>query len=238
MTHNVLIIEDNPDIARLVQSHLHDIDCESSIVANGVQGVQAFTHGAFDLVVLDLMLPGLDGLAVCQRLRAMPAYVPILMLTAKTSELDRVLGLEMGADDYLCKPFSIPEFLARVKALFQRVDALTGPNVVPATETLRSAGLVVDVRRREVTVDDEAVSLTAREFDLLVHFAQHPGRVHNRAQLLDAVWGYGHEGYEHTVNSHINRLRAKIEPDPAKPRYVLTVWGVGYKFAEPGGAEH
>jgi len=157
------------------------------------------------------------------------------MLTAKSTELDRVLGLEMGADDYLTQPFSIRELMARVKALLRRAEAMrANPQQAgeSAGDTLRCGELQIDSERREVTISGKPVELTAKEFDLLLHFARHPGRVYSRVQLLDQVWGYGHEGYEHTVNSHINRLRAKIEADPAKPRYVLTVWGVGYKFSE------
>jgi DNA-binding response OmpR family regulator len=147
-----------------------------------------------------------------------------------------VLGLEMGADDYLSKPFSIAELLARIKALFRRVDALSQQrDESPVEEQIRCGGLQIDVVRRAVQVDGRPVELTAREFDLLLFFARQPGRVFSRVQLLDRVWGYNHEGYEHTVNSHINRLRAKIESEPSKPRYVLTVWGVGYKFADDSG---
>ena len=177
------------------------------------------------------MLPGLDGLEVCKGLRAEPGYVPILMLTAKSSELDRVLGLEVGADDYLTKPFSIPELLARIKALLRRVDALQ-TRAVQQNDALKFNTLTIDNDKRQVFVGPREVSLTAREFDLLLHFAHHPGRVYTRTQLLDQVWGYTHESYEHTVNSHINRLRAKIEADPAQPEHILTVWGVGYKFGE------
>jgi len=180
------------------------------------------------------MLPGMDGLSVCREMRKGGAYVPILVLTAKSTELDRVVGLEMGADDYLTKPFSIPELMARIKALFRRVDALSSKATEEkvAKESIEHAGLRIDVQRHKVTIDDVPAELTAREFDLLVHFARHPGRVFSRVQLLDAVWGYSHEGYEHTVNTHINRLRTKIEKDPSKPRYIQTVWGVGYKFAD------
>lgn len=233
MTHQVLIIEDDPDIARLVQMHLNDIDCRAEIVGNGADGVAAFNKGRYDLVVLDLMLPGMDGLAVCREIRKSEGYVPILMLTAKSSELDRVLGLEMGADDYLTKPFSVLELQARIKALFRRTEALTGSREnKPAQELIDRGDIVIDVTRHQVKVRGEPVELTAREFDLLLHFASHPGSVYSRIQLLDSVWGYNHEGYEHTVNTHINRLRTKIEADPANPRYILTVWGVGYKFAE------
>jgi DNA-binding response OmpR family regulator len=155
------------------------------------------------------------------------------MLTAKSSEIDRVLGLELGADDYLTKPFSFPELLARVKALLRRAEALGGNRNQPVDgERITRGELVIETNKRRATLPGQELSLTAKEFDLLLHFARHPGRVFSRSQLLDQVWGYGHDGYEHTVNSHINRLRAKLELNPAEPRYLLTVWGVGYKFAE------
>lgn len=234
MARKVLVVEDSPDIARLVKLHLADIQCDTDIAISGEEALERFRSDTYDLVVLDLMLPGdIDGLGVCRDLRTRPGYVPILMLTARSAELDRVLGLEMGADDYLTKPFSIPELQARVKALLRRADALTqSTDAGGRSEIIEFGGLYIDVERRLVRLDAEEVSLTAKEFDLLLHFARHPGRVYTRMQLLDQVWGYSHEGYEHTVNSHINRLRAKIESNPAKPRYVLTVWGVGYKFTE------
>ena len=235
MTRKVLIIENDPDIAALVQMHLSDIDCHCQIVGDGAKGLTAYLNAAnstpFELVVLDLMLPGMDGLEVCKAIRAEPNYVPVLMLTAKSSELDRVLGLEIGADDYLTKPFSIPELQARIKALFRRVKALsTTAEPAPRQRLIEHNGLRLDVDRHQVFIDDLPIDLTAREFDLLHHFASHPDHVYSRAQLLDQVWGYNHDGYEHTVNTHINRLRAKIEKDPAKPSYIQTVWGVGYKF--------
>ncbi len=237
MARRVLIIEDNMDIARLVQMHLGDIDCAADIARDGRSGLEMYRSGSYDLVTLDLMLPEMDGLTVCQKIRATPGYVPVLMLTAKSTELDRVLGLEMGADDYLPKPFSIPELLARIKALFRRVEALSdkaASSGAAPDETLVRGALEVDVGKRRVRVAGREPALTAKEFDLLLHFARHPGRVYSRMELLDQVWGYSHEGYEHTVNSHINRLRAKIEKNPARPEFILTVWGVGYKFTEAG----
>ena len=189
-------------------------------------------HPAGRLLILDHILPGLDGLEICKRLRAGAHYLPILMTTSKASELDRVLGLELGADDYLTKPFSVGELMARVKAIFRRVDAMAASAAKPLPASLSAGELAIDLDRRVVTLAGRTVELTAKEFDLLAHFAAHPGRVFSRAQLLDKVWGYSNIGYEHTVNSHINRLRAKIEQDPAKPRYILTVWSVGYKFVE------
>ena len=233
MQRRVLIVEDEPDIARLVREHLADVGCDAVVAADAAQARARFAAGDLDLVVLDRMLPDGDGLVLCGEFRRAAATLPILMLTAKSTELDRVVGLEVGADDYLVKPFGVAELQARVKALLRRVEALRGAAVAPpAEERLECGGLTIDVARRSVAVAGAPVELTAREFDLLLFFARHPGRVFSRMQLLDKVWGYNHEGYEHTVNSHINRLRAKIEPEPARPRYVLTVWGVGYKFAE------
>lgn len=234
MRRNVLIIEDDPDISRLIKINLQDLDCEVTIAGDGIEGLEAFKQRQIDLVVLDLMLPGMDGLSICREMRKDGAYVPILVLTAKSTELDRVVGLEMGADDYLTKPFSIPELMARIKALFRRVDALAKKTIAEqeASRLIEHKDLRIDVQRHKVSIKDVPVELTAREFDLLVYFARQPGRVFSRVQLLDAVWGYSHEGYEHTVNTHINRLRAKIEKDPSKPRYIQTVWGVGYKFAD------
>jgi DNA-binding response OmpR family regulator len=233
MTRSVLIIEDNPAIAELVSMQVTDLGMTPVLANRGDDGLARFRQGGIDLVVLDLMLPGLDGLAVCREIRTAPDYVPVLMLTAKSTELDRVLGLEMGADDYLIKPFSVAELGARIKALFRRGDAFSArATATPESRVIEVDGLRIDSSRRRVFVKDAEVELTAREFDLLWHFASHRGRVFSRAQLLDSVWGYNHQGYEHTVNTHINRLRNKIETDPSDPRYVQTVWGVGYRFKD------
>ena len=233
MGRKVLVIEDNADIAHLLQVNLRDIACDVQVAHDGRQGLSMALEHDYDLIILDLMLPQLDGIEVCRAIRQKNGYIPILMLTARTSELDRVLGLEIGADDYMTKPFSIRELLARVKAIFRRLDLLTPATASDDAEHRISTGAMdIDIEKRKVAIRGETVDLTAREFDLLVHFASHPGRVYSRPQLLDQIWGYGHDGYEHTVNSHINRLRAKIETDPANPEYVLTVWGVGYKFHE------
>ncbi len=229
MTRKILVIEDNEDIAKVISLHLRDIHCVVEHTTDGKQGYELARSGSFDLVILDLMLPGMEGLEICQRLRAQSNYTPILMLTSKSSELDRVLGLEMGADDYLTKPFSIRELLARVKALFRRIDVFS-QNTDIALKQIKIGEISIHIDKRTVTISDKLIDLTAKEFDLLLQFVENPGRVYTRSQLLDLVWGYGHEGYEHTVNSHINRLRNKIENNPAKPHYILTVWGVGYKF--------
>jgi DNA-binding response OmpR family regulator len=235
MSRNVLIIEDDNDIAQLVRMQLAGLACETVVVNDGRAGLAEALARPYDLVVLDLMLPGIDGLEICKRLRAERRYTPILMLTARSSELDRVLGLELGADDYLAKPFSVLEFVARVKAIFRLVDMLASPDSGGHT-LIESKDLKINVEKREVTVRGASVELTAKEFQLLLHFARNPGRVYTRAQLLDQVWGYSHSGYEHTVNSHINRLRAKIEIDPNSPEYIQTVWGVGYKFCNASGS--
>ena len=236
MTRNVLIVEDNPGIGELVRMHVADLGMNAVLCDRGDTGLERFREGDIDLVVLDLMLPGMDGLSVCREIRSAPGYVPVLMLTAKSTELDRVLGLEMGADDYLTKPFSVAELAARVKALFRRVDAMATKAADLAVDgqssELTAEGLRIDPARRRVFVYQREVELTAREFDLLWHFASHPGLVFSRVQLLDKVWGYNHEGYEHTVNTHINRLRGKIEQDPARPEFIETVWGVGYRFRD------
>ena len=237
MPKRILIIEDNADLARLLALNLRDLSYEVEIAGDGSGGLAKAERTAYDLIILDLMLPGLDGLEVCRRIREKTPYVPILMLTSRSSETDRVVGLEMGADDYVTKPFSIVELLARIKALFRRVERLRQDRAPAVSDRIESGDLVIDPERRTVTLRGNPITLTAKEFDLLLYFAASPGRVFTRSQLLDAVWGYGHDGYEHTVNSHINRLRAKIEENPARPHYILTVWGVGYKFAERDAAE-
>jgi DNA-binding response OmpR family regulator len=169
---------------------------------------------------------------ICRVMRNQKKFTPVLMLTARTSELDRVLGLEAGADDYLTKPFSVPELIARVNAILRRTEQYQVAADSVVSEKLEFGELCMDPEKRQVLLGDSEIELTAREFDLLWHFASNPGRVYTRSQLLSSVWGYGHDGYEHTVNSHINRLRGKIETDPARPKFVITVWGVGYKFSQ------
>ncbi len=233
---NIIVVEDRNDIANLVRINLEMLNFEVSLCANLAQARKLLEHQPCDLLILDLGLPDGDGVEFCRQLRSQQRHIPILMLTARTSELERVEGLESGADDYLTKPFSILELQARAKALLRR-GALNRPQAQQATR-LQFDGLHIDTERREVLKENNTrwnpITLTSTEFDLLLHLAQHPGKVFNRAQLLSDIWGYQHEGYEHTVNSHINRLRNKIEDNAAEPRYVKTVWGVGYKFMSEG----
>ncbi len=227
----ILLVEDEQDIAELVSLHLGDLCDEFVVARDGYDGMRRATGENWALTILDIRLPGPDGLEICRAIRRERPYQPILMLTSKSAELDRVLGLETGADDYLTKPFSVLELVARVRAIFRRIESMAPQAEKGPMERIRAGDLTINPDRREVTVGSRQIDLTAREFDLLNYFARNPGRVFRRADLLDKVWGYGHEGYEHTVNSHINRLRAKIESDPSKPQLIVTVWGVGYKFS-------
>ncbi len=233
MAHTILVAEDQADIRELLALNLRHAGYDVLAVADGPAALAAQLEAPRDLLLLDLMMPGLDGLEVCKALRARGSSTPILMLTAKATELDRVLGLELGADDYLTKPFSLAELLARVKALLRRATLLRAALQAPAGEpVVRNAELEIRRAQREVRLGGRALDFTALEFDLLLYFAQHPGRVFSRSQLLDAVWGYSHDGYEHTVTTHINRLRNKLEADPMRPRIILTVRGAGYKMRE------
>ena len=237
MASHILVAEDQADIRDLIVLNLQHAGYAVAAVADGPAALASQGERASDLLILDLMMPGLDGLEVCKALRAKGRATPILMLTAKSTELDRVLGLELGADDYLTKPFSMAELLARVKALLRRADLLRAAAAAPTpAQAVRNGELEILPVRREVRINrldgGSTLEFTALEFDLLLHFANHPGRVFSRAQLLDAVWGYSHEGYEHTVTTHINRLRAKVEQDPMNPRFILTVRGAGYKMRD------
>ena len=232
----ILIVEDDAPIAELLQLHLRDEGYEVVHMADGSEGLQALERGGWDALVLDLMLPGVDGLEICRRARAMAYYVPIIITSARSSEMHRILGLELGADDYLAKPFSVLELVARVRALLRRSQALA-QNARLDAGVLVLGNLVIDPISREVKVEGSQVELTPREFDLLHFFVRNPGKVFSRFDLLNQVWGYRHDGYEHTVNTHINRLRAKVEADPAQPVRILTVWGRGYKFAQAGGGQ-
>ena len=235
-SRHVLVVEDDPHIAELLRLHLHDDGFAVTQAADGLEGLRLLESRPWDVLVLDVMLPGLDGLELCRRARARPQYTPIIIISARSSEVHRILGLELGADDFLSKPFSVLELVARVRALLRRTEALTR-DAGAAAGRIHLGGLAIDPVGRVVTVDGRAVDLTPREFDLLWFFARHPGQVFSRLQLLNEVWGYQHDGYEHTVNTHINRLRTKVEANAAEPQRILTVWGRGYKMvAEPVAA--
>jgi DNA-binding response OmpR family regulator len=234
VNHKVLIIEDDRDIAKLVEMHISDLGCKCDLAHDGEVGLEKALKNQYDLIVLDIMLPGVDGLEICKEIRAEKNYIPILILTSRSEEFDKVLGLEFGADDYLTKPFSVRELVARVKAIFRRVGAVKDDVAGTTRKQIQFRDLKIDLEKRTVACKGARVELTAKEFELLALFARNPGKVYSREALLDTVWGYKFAGYDHTVNSHINRLRAKIEADPAEPQYILTVWGVGYKFADEG----
>ena len=229
----ILVIEDERDIAELIALHLADLPAAVTIANDGPRGLQLALQQSWDAIVLDIRLPGLSGLDLCRELRARLSHIPILMLTARSSELDRVLGLELGADDYLTKPFSVVELEARVKALLRR-SALTSALATEASaqrpSMMEQGGLRVDRLQRRAWLAGAEIVLAPREFDLLWHFVQHPGRVFTRTELLADVWGHGHDGYDHTVNSHINRLRNKLGDERAEAVFIHTVWGVGYRF--------
>lgn len=235
-TRRVLIVEDDAHIAELMGMHLRDEGYQVVHAADGLTGIEQLEREHWDALVLDLMLPGVDGLEICRRARAMARYTPIIITSARSSEVHRILGLELGADDYLAKPFSVLELVARVRALLRRSDALVN-NARLDAGALDLDGLSIDPIARDVSLRGKAVELTPREFDLLYFFARHPGQVFSRLELLNQVWGYRHDGYEHTVNTHINRLRLKIEVDPANPARILTVWGRGYKLSPTGAAD-
>ncbi len=225
----VLIVEDDADISDLLKLHITDFGCQPVCVFNGDDALAQACARKFALIILDIMLPKMNGIEVCRQLRSRQIHTPVLMLTAKTEELDKVVGLESGADDYLTKPFGIRELLARVKAIIRRSEHFNAATVSRET-ILSQADIRVNRSTRQVKRSDQIVDLTPKEFDLLCILCSYPGRSFTRKELLNKVWGYEFSGYEHTVNSHINRLRAKLEPDDAKPRYILTTWGVGYRF--------
>jgi DNA-binding response OmpR family regulator len=229
----VLIVEDDPDIVDLLKIHLNDMGCSITTAHEGNQGLDLVLSEEYDLVILDLMLPGKDGMEICRQMRMHQINTPVMILTAKSEEIDKVLGLEMGADDYLTKPFSVREFIARVKAIFRRTEMhQQQQNSSASVKYLEYGELCIDLDKRKVTLRDRRVELSPKEFELLTLLASNPGKSYDRARLLNLVWGYDFDGFEHTVNSHINRLRSKIEADLSNPKYILTTWGVGYRFNE------
>jgi len=254
MKDRVLIVEDEADIAALIQVHLNELELNCQICHDGEQALSLALKNDYQLILLDVMLPNISGLDICRQVRQAKPLQSILMLTSKTSETDRVLGLELGADDYMTKPFSIRELQARVRTQLRRMHALNAvaqkdieenqsatisndsqvAQMTKKRSSLCIGKLMIDYDYHQVTYQEQVINLTSTEFELIDFFCQHPDQVFSRAQLLDSVWGYHHSGYEHTVNSHINRLRNKLEQDSAEPQIIQTVWGVGYKLNSAG----
>lgn len=227
----VLIIEDDRDISRLLQLQLQDMHYDTDMAFDGHDGLSKAVDEKFDFFIIDVMLPGIDGFEICRQIRMNKISTPIMMLTSKSEEIDKVLGLETGADDYMTKPFSSRELQARIKAIMRR--ATTVPDELKASQkNYQFDELFIDLSKRVVKKKDEVLNLTPKEFELLALFVQNPGKTYSRMDILNLVWNYDFEGYEHTVNSHINRLRSKIEEDMNRPNYILTTWGVGYRFRE------
>ena len=228
----ILVIEDDPDIARLLELNLGDMGYQVAHEATGADGLARTRQEDFDLVVLDIMLPGMDGFEVCRRIRARDRRLPILVLSALSDEVDKVVGLELGADAYVTKPFGIRELVAGIKAIFRRIEVDRQADRAIGESILEAGALKLNRSSRTATKDGSALDLTAKEFDLLSAFMQNPGHAFSRQDLLERVWGYDYPGYSHTVNSHINRLRRKIEQDPTNPVLIRTVWGIGYRFGD------
>ena len=237
MIGTMLIIEDDAELAKLITIHMRDLGFEVESVGDGAEGLKRASEGNYDFIILDLQLPGMIGFDVCQRLRQEGVQTPILILTSRREEMDKVVALETGADDYLTKPFSVRELQARVRAILRRTEQRTTTPAQESGDVIEHGSLLIDRARKSVSLAGKPVQLTAKEFELLEHFARHPGHVFNRNQLLESVWGYGYEGYEHTVNTTINRLRNKIEADAAHPRIIVTVRGLGYKLVEAAEME-
>ncbi len=228
---SILIIEDDKDISNLIAIHIKDLGYKSEQLFDGKEGLLKALNEKYSLIILDIMLPSLDGYEICKKLRQEKINTPVLMLTSKSEEIDKVLGLEIGADDYLTKPFSIRELIARIKAILRRIELTQ--NFEPDEDiTIQNHELYINVGLRRVEIKGKRIELTPKEFELLSLLASNPGKTFSRSSLLNQVWGYEFEGFEHTVNSHVNRLRSKIEQNMNQPEYILTTWGVGYKFRD------
>jgi DNA-binding response OmpR family regulator len=226
----ILIVEDDSDIEYLIKIHIKDLGYAVESAPDGIKGFEMALTGGYCLIILDVMLPGMDGLQVCQKLREAAVNSPILMLTSRGEEFDKVMGLESGADDYMTKPFGIREFTARVKAIIRREQRRFESSEDQSLKVLQFGPMSIDKEKRKVFIDGEKVALTPKEFDLLLLLSSSPGKYFSREQLLEQVWGYDFSGYDHTVSTHINRLRGKIEKDLNNPRFILTSWSVGYCF--------
>ncbi len=231
MSTQILLVEDDDAIAEALRIHLEASGFGLHRVANGLHAIASIDRQAWSMVLLDLMLPGADGWTVCRHLRARHPDVPVIMLSAHSAEAHRVQGLEIGADDYLVKPFSMLELVARVRALLRRTERIqASSNTEQSAKDFEFGPFCLSPSHRELLRDQKSVPLTLREFELLHFLVRHPGRPFTRGDLLQNVWGDAFDGYEHTVNSHINRLRTKIEADPRDPQWIVTVWGIGYRF--------
>lgn len=226
---NILLVEDDPEITRLLNLHFNAAHYSLTSCVTGKDALKNISTEAYDLIMLDISLPDGNGMEICKQLRAVDTNTPVMMLTCHGEECDKVLALELGADDYVTKPFGILELMARVKAIMRRSNQTT-----PSSEKKEIIfnSLVIDAGKRKATLNGERLELTVKEFDLLWLLANHPGKTFTRKELLQEVWGFAFAGYEHTVTSHINRLRLKLEADLAHPKYILTAWGSGYRFAE------
>jgi len=227
-----LIIEDDKDISDLIAIHLADLEFQIDKEYDGKEGLLKALNNSYKIIILDIRLPGLNGIEICKKIRLEKINTPVIMVTSKSEEIDKIIGLEIGADDYITKPFSIRELIARVKAILRRTELTQHIPPGDLINEIKFDGLYINVTLRIVEVDGKRTELSPKEFDLLILFASNPGRTYTRTQLLDIIWGYQFEGYEHTVNSHINRLRSKIERNINVPEFILTTWGVGYKFRE------
>lgn len=225
---NILIIDDDELIANLLKTTIVNSGFDATLAFDGAEGLRLAMKNDYALIILDITLPELNGIEVCKKIRT-EKQTPIIMLTGKTSELDKVLSLELGADDYVTKPFGVRELMARIQAILRRCERQTE---IVNKKTLLFEDLSINIDKRTVLLNNIKISLSPKEFELLILLASNPGKVYSRIALLQIIWGYNFKGYSHTVNSHINRLRSKVEIDMTNPRYILTEWGIGYKFNE------
>jgi two-component system alkaline phosphatase synthesis response regulator PhoP len=232
----IFIVEDDPHIASLIQEKLKTEPFEITLESDGIKAYEKALVNNYEIILLDIMLPGMAGTEICKQLRLNRVKSIIIMLTSKAEEIDKVLGLEIGADDYITKPFSPRELLSRINARIRRLDETTVNEIsgqrASEDKILDFNDIKIDIGKRRVTKKNKEIELTPKEFELLILLSAKPGKTYTRLQLLNLVWGTNFEGYEHTVNTHINRLRIKIESDSANPQYILTTWGVGYKFKD------
>jgi DNA-binding response OmpR family regulator len=229
--NTVLLVEDDPEITRLLKLHFESQSYQLKTCVNGEEAIAAFENEKFELLILDITLPGLNGMEICKIIRAKDEHIPIMMLTSHGEESDKVLALELGADDYVTKPFGILELMARARALLRRGSKVEA-NKSNNKSDIIFKDLVIDNKKKKASIRDQRLDLTPKEFDLLLLLASNPGKTYSRHELLEMLWGVAFPGYEHTITSHINRLRIKIETNLHEPQYILTSWGTGYRFSE------